>query len=162
VLSLRRESGQGLSPDAPDCRNGLARRHCPSVQDLARGLVRREKPPANCGFPEADRGGAGAWCHTAARFAIPRIGASSVTRLGRTRGIAAVLLAFVALGAAGCGGDDSGGRLSKGDYENQVRAALTDYVRALSPLQGGNQASGQILADVSRAQVTLSAAAARL
>jgi hypothetical protein len=90
------------------------------------------------------------------------MGAPSVTGLGRTRTIAAVVLALLALGAAGCGGGDSGGRLSKGDYEKQVRSALTDYVRALSPLQGGNQASGQILADVGRAQVTLSAAAARL
>src|SRR5438034_8532157 len=150
VLSLRRESGQGRAPDAPDCRNGPGRRHCPCVQDFARGLVRGEKAACKLRIFRRRSGRGRGWCHTAARFEIPRMGAFSVTGPGWTRAIAAVVLALlVALGAAGCGGD-SGGRLSKSDYEKQVRAALTDYVRALTPLQGGNQASGQILADVGR------------
>jgi hypothetical protein len=65
VLSLRLESGQGLSPDGPDCRNVPRARHCPGVQDLLPGFVRREKPPANCGILRNLR----LLCHTAAPWA---------------------------------------------------------------------------------------------
>src|SRR5438128_8808372 len=99
-------------------------------------------------------------CHTAARLETARMGAFSMTGPGRTRAIAAIVLALlVAFGALGCGGSD---RLSKSDYEAQVKAVGSDLKESLTGFQGNQQNLGQLETKVGQAQVKLNDAASKL
>jgi hypothetical protein len=91
------------------------------------------------------------------------MGAFRMTSRGRTRAIAALLLALlVALGAAGCGGGNSD-QLSKSDYEAKVKGIATDLQSSLQSLSTGNSKDlGAFESKVGTAQTKLQDAANKL
>ena len=77
------------------------------------------------------------------------------------RAVAAVLLALlVALGGIGCGGGSD--RLSKSDYEKQVKQIGTDLQSSLKPLNSQNKDLGSLEGRVAAAQLKLQSASGRL
>src|SRR5436853_3456670 len=157
VLSVRRESGQGLSPDAPDCRNASRARHCPAVQDLRRGYVPAYKPPANCAdFQQRGRRGRRLW-HTRAAWNRTN-GSDSMRARGPVRAAAVLLLAFaIVFGAVGCGGGSD--RLSKAQYESKLKGIGTDLQTSFNAIQNQGNNLGAIETKVSAAQAKLQSAA---
>ena len=87
-----------------------------------------------------------------------------MTSLGRTSGVAALLLALlVALGAAGCGGGGNSDQLSKSDYEAKVKAIAGDLQTSLSSLSTGNSKDlGAFETKVGTAQTKLQDASSKL
>src|SRR5436190_19138824 len=92
------------------------------------------------------------------------MGAPRMTSLGRTSGVAALLLALlVALGAAGCGGGGNSDQLSKSDYEAKVKAIAGDLQTSLSSLSTGNSKDlGAFETKVGTAQTKLQDASSKL
>ena len=90
------------------------------------------------------------------------MGPYSTTRSRRrTRGGVAILLALlVTLGGIGCGGGSD--RLSKSDYEAQVKKIGTDLQSLLKPLSSQNKDLGSLESQVAAAQVKLQSASSQL
>jgi hypothetical protein len=86
-----------------------------------------------------------------------------MTSLARPRaGLALLLALLVALGAAGCGGGSSD-RLSKSQYESQVKAIGSDLQSSLTSLSTGNSKDlGVFEQKVGQAQVKLQQTASKL
>src|SRR4051812_935958 len=84
-----------------------------------------------------------------------------MTRAGRAGAVAAALLLalFLVLGAVGCGGGDSGDRLSKSEYETKVKQIGSDLTNSLTPLKEKTQNLGQLETKVGQAQARLHTAA---
>jgi chromosome segregation ATPase len=90
------------------------------------------------------------------------MGAFSMTRPGRTRAIAALLLAIlVALGGVGCGGGSSD-RLSKSEYEAKVKSIGKDLQTSLNTFNSNNKDLGALETKVGQAQTKLQSAASQL
>ena len=90
------------------------------------------------------------------------MGPFSNTRARRhSRAVAAILLALlVALGGMGCGGGSD--RLSKSDYEKQVKKIGSDLQTSLKPLSGSSKDLGSLESQVAAAQVKLQSASDQL